>query len=95
MIIQDENNVLVKQLEESQARKLEVERQQKVADQRLADQKLAEQKLAEQKKAAETKVVAPPVPVLSRTRTLNNSAPGATPRASAAEPPMIDAPAVP
>ena len=51
-----------KQLEEAQARKLEVERQQKLADQRLADQKLAEQKLAEQKKAAETKVTAPPVP---------------------------------
>ena len=43
-------------------RKLEVERQQKLADQRLAEQRLAEQTLAEQKKAAETKVAAAPVP---------------------------------
>jgi outer membrane biosynthesis protein TonB len=55
---------LQKQLEEAQVRKLEVERQQKLADQRLIDQKAAEQKLAEQKKAAETKVAAlPPPPV--------------------------------
>ena len=60
----EEKAKLQKQLEESQARKLEVERQQKLAEQRLAEQKAAEQKMAEQKKAAETKVaVLPPPPV--------------------------------
>jgi len=58
----EEKAKLQKQLEEAQARKLEVERQQKLADQKLAEQKLAEQKLAEQKKAAEAKVVPPPPP---------------------------------
>ena len=60
----EEKVKLQKQLEEAQQRKLELERQQKVADQRLADQKVAEQKLADQKKAAETKIaVLPPPPV--------------------------------
>lgn len=57
----DEKIRLQKQLEEAQARKLDVEQQQRQAEQRLAEQRLAEQKLAEQKKAAEAKVaVAPP-----------------------------------
>lgn len=53
---------LQKQLEEAQARKLEVEQQQRQAEQRLAEQRLAEQKLAEQKKAAEAKVAPAPPP---------------------------------
>ncbi|WP_306589828.1 TonB family protein [Geothrix sp. 21YS21S-4] len=56
----EERAKLQKQLEEAQARKLEVERQQKLAEQRLAEQKAAEQKLAEQKKLPES----PSVPVL-------------------------------
>jgi len=57
----EEKAKIQKQLEENQQRKLDLERQQKVAEQRLADQKLAEQKLAEQKKkSAETKVAAAP-----------------------------------
>ena len=51
-----------KQLEDAQQRKLELERQQKLAEQKLADQKQNEQKLAEQKKAAETKVAVIPTP---------------------------------
>jgi TonB family protein len=59
----EEKARIQKQLDEAQARKLEVERQQRLAEQKLAEQKAAEQKLAEQKKAAETKVAtAPPAP---------------------------------
>jgi len=56
----EEKVKIQKQLEENQQRKLDLERQQKVAEQRLAEQKLAEQKLAEQKKASQTKVAAAP-----------------------------------
>ncbi len=49
-----------KQLDDALARKLETERQQKLAEQRLADQRQVEQKLAEQTKAAEVKAPPPP-----------------------------------
>jgi TonB family protein len=58
----EEKVKLQKQLEEAQARKLEVERQQKLAEQKLVEQRAAEQKLAEQRKAAETKVATLPPP---------------------------------
>lgn len=58
----EEKAKIQQQLEENQQRKLDLERQQKVAEQRLAEQKVAEQKLAEQKKAAETRVAALPAP---------------------------------
>jgi len=58
----EEKVKLQKQLEEAQARKLEVERQQKLAEQKLAEQRAAEQRLAEQKKAAEAKAAALPPP---------------------------------
>ena len=57
----EEKIKLQKQLDEAQARKLELERQQKLTEQKAVDQKLAEQKLAEQRKA-ETKVALPPPP---------------------------------
>ncbi len=57
----EEKMKLQKQLDEAQARKLEVERQQKLTEQKAVDQKQAEQKLAEQKRA-ETKVALPPPP---------------------------------
>ena len=72
-----------KQLDDALARKLETERQQKLAEQRLADQRLVEQKLAEQTKAAEVK--APPPPP-------QPEAPKPQPMAEAARPAAAPAP---
>ncbi len=58
----EEKMKIQKQLDEAQARKLEVERLQKLTEQKMAEQKVAEQKLAEQKKPTETKVAVLPPP---------------------------------
>lgn len=99
----DEKAKIQKQLEEAQARKLEVERQQKLAEQKLVEQKAAEQKLAEQKKAGETKVAAslPPVPEAPKPQPMQEAArpsavptPVPTPQAAAqAAPAANDQPA--
>jgi TonB family protein len=57
-----EKGKLEKQLEESKQRKLELERQQKVAIQKLAEQKLNEQRLNEQRRASVGKPLPPPPP---------------------------------
>lgn len=76
----EEKVKLQKQLEEAQARKLEVERQQKLAEQKLVEQKAAEQKLAEQRKASETKAAAlppPPAPEVPKPQPMQESRPAA------------------
>jgi TonB family protein len=79
----EEKIKIQKQLDEAQARKLEVERQQKLADQKLADQRMAEQKLAEQKKAAEAKLATlppPPAPEIPKPQPMQEaSRPAAVP----------------
>jgi hypothetical protein len=79
----EEKIKIQKQLDEAQARKLEVERQQKLADQKLADQRMAEQKLAEQKRAAETKAATlppPPAPEIPKPQPMQEaSRPAAVP----------------
>jgi TonB family protein len=85
----EEKVKLQKQLEEAQARKLEVERQQKAAEQKLAEQKAAEQRLAEQKKAAETKAAVlppPPAPEVPKPQPMQEVRPAAVPTPSQAAP---------
>ncbi len=96
----EEKARIQKQLDEAQARKLEVERQQKLAEQQLAEQKAAEQKLAAQKKAAETKVAAlppPPAPEIPKPQPMQDapkpSIPTPVPAQAAPAPTPISEPA--
>jgi TonB family protein len=73
----EEKAKIQKQLDDAKERRLELERQQKVAEQKLVEQRQNEQKLAEQRRAAETKTVAlppPPAPEIPKPQPMQEAA---------------------